>query len=211
MPLSRNLAAALALLLSVSAALPNAGTQGPATPGAESHARRMGRAEPWSASPVMPFPTSLEGRAESLEKRRQGRAYAGAPPTLPHSSDFGKPHKQCLDCHEHGMQMGRRIARPMSHARLEQCLQCHVERLNERLPMDPSARDLPVNHFVGRPAPSSLPRFAPGAPPVVPHTLSMRGRCLSCHGEFGYAGMRTSHPGRSQCLSCHAAREAGGR
>ena len=38
---------------------------------------------------------------------------------------------------------------------------------------------------------------------MMPHGTFMRTRCLSCHGEYGYPGLRTDHPRRVNCVQCH--------
>jgi nitrate reductase cytochrome c-type subunit len=148
---------------------------------------------------------SAADRERSLRRRAERRAYDGAPPTLGHSAEFGVGTRSCLDCHLEGMSIGDRRARPMSHAPMSQCLQCHVESVQRTL----GPADLVPNSFRGRAAGATgttgglSPRMPPEMPPEMPHGLLMRGRCLSCHGEHGYAGLQSSHPRRAQCVQCH--------
>ena len=133
------------------------------------------------------------------------RTYAGAPPPMPHSADFGGTRQTCLDCHERGMSIGSRVAHPMPHAELTACTQCHVEATNR---MFPDATP-PANSFAGV-ATTIRPSTATNAPPPMPHPVLMRGRCLSCHGEFGHPGLRVEHHRRASCTQCHV-EEAPGR
>jgi cytochrome c-type protein NapB len=98
------------------------------------------------------------------------------------------------------MAIGERVAHPMSHAPMANCSQCHVER--DGAPFG-HVLELPESEFEGfRPERRGLSSIA-GAPPLMPHGTDMRTRCLSCHGEFGYPGLRTSHPRRANCTQCH--------
>ncbi len=64
---------------------------------------------------------------------------------------------------------------------------------------------MPVaNLFEGTASPPGAVRPWAHAPPVIPHTTLMRTDCLSCHGPAAYAGLRTDHPQRSNCVQCHA-------
>ena len=138
---------------------------------------------------------------EALEARAERRAYEGAPPVMPHSAIFGEGTKECLDCHTVGMKLGNRIAHPMSHAPLANCVQCHVESEHREFsPAEPSSSSF--RGFRSLRA-SASPHAEGGPPPYVPHKISMRGQCLSCHGPFGHSGLQTSHPERSNCVQCH--------
>ena len=118
---------------------------------------------------------------------------------MPHSAIFGDGTKDCLDCHSEGMTLGSRVAHPMSHPPLANCVQCHVEGTNRLF----GASEDPASTFSGLPSPGAGPRQGALAPPQIPHHVPMRGLCLSCHGEFGYPGIRTEHPERSNCVQCH--------
>jgi nitrate reductase (cytochrome), electron transfer subunit len=145
-----------------------------------------------------------EDHARALEERSASRAYAGAPPTIPH------PVRQtgaveCMACHGEGLRIDGKLAPAMSHPYMTNCTQCHVvsegpgpfsERFAELIPSD--------NAFDG------IKRHAPGwiahdgAPPLIPHPTHMRENCSSCHGEVARPGLRTTHPWRQNCVQCHA-------
>jgi len=164
--------------------------------------RELGRSRPWDGSRITPYPLERDrdaARAGALALRLERRPYEGAPPPMPHSADFGAGTKQCTDCHTDGTRIGERVARPMSHAPLTNCTQCHVESKNT---LFGPARSY-SNGFEGAGSSSAHSVYGEGHPPPIPHGVWMRTRCLSCHGEFGYPGLRTSHPQRSQCMQCH--------
>lgn len=147
---------------------------------------------------------SPELLAKALAERANNRAYAGAPPTVPH------PVKQtgdlaCAACHTDGLEVRGRVASPMSHPFMTNCTQCHV-------PSNPAGPDDPEllgpmseeNTFVGMAEPSGGPVAWMGAPPQIPHQTWMRNECASCHGSLGKAGMKSTHPWRQNCMQCHA-------
>jgi cytochrome c-type protein NapB len=156
-----------------------------------------------SAAPSAPVPPQTpEDRLASLEHRARLRAYDGAPPTIPHQIEqLDAPG--CLGCHEQGASIAGKIAPKMSHARHDNCAQCHVVAADPR-PFATTPPPLASNAFVGLPAPSGGPRAWTGAPPMPPHGTAMRTDCLSCHGPLGALGLRTTHPERQNCLQCHA-------
>lgn len=137
----------------------------------------------------------------ALTERATRRAYAGAPPTIPHAIQQ-REAPACLACHERGALIDGRIAPAMSHPRYDSCAQCHV--------VERDARDLggstalTDNAFAGKPSPGSGERAWPGAPPTMPHSQHMRSNCSSCHGPTGDPGLRTSHAERQSCRQCHA-------
>jgi cytochrome c-type protein NapB len=139
-------------------------------------------------------------RTAALERRATGRAYDGAPPTVPHPVDqHAAP--ACLACHEHGARIGALVAPVMSHARRDNCLQCHVVARDPRpVEVTPPA---PETEFIGMRSRRGE-RAWPGAPPTIPHATTMRDRCDSCHGPYGALGMRPNHPWRASCSQCHA-------
>lgn len=141
----------------------------------------------------------------ALATRSEGRAFEGAPPTIPHPVGQGSA-QECLVCHDKGAQVGAKTAPPIPHAPYTVCTQCHVPQ-SPALPMlSPSSfQELTQSNFEGlRQAP--YPYLAsPGAPPQQPHQSFMREVCSSCHGVLGQAGLQTSHPERQSCQQCHAA------
>lgn len=143
--------------------------------------------------------SSGHDRAESLAERAALRAYEGAPPVVPHET-AGIPVQTCRACHAEGLRAGGRFARAASHPYLVNCTQCHVEDTSSAFP----TRDTPQNAFEGlRPAGLGGDRFAPESPPTIPHPTFMRVNCVSCHGPYGYRGLRTDHPDRLNCVQCH--------
>ncbi|MBM4363579.1 MAG: hypothetical protein FJ104_12935, partial [Deltaproteobacteria bacterium] len=139
-------------------------------------------------------PEPAELRRSLLESRARRRAYDGAPPGIPHAIDE-QSTASCLACHERGARIGDRLAPAMSHGPRPSCTQCHA-------PVH-AVDSLPSNGFVGLPSPGPGRRAWPGAPPTVPHAVDLRGKCESCHGPTGLAGIRTPHPGRRSCTQCH--------
>lgn len=141
----------------------------------------------------------LTSRANPALERTRTRAYAGAPPVVPHAIDQRQP-AACLSCHGDGRRIGDRLAPKISHEPFASCLQCHVEADGIRFGVDPR---LQANHFRGAVEPGPGPRAWPGAPPQIPHGLDMRQDCRSCHGPLGTPALRTTHPERASCQQCH--------
>lgn len=140
---------------------------------------------------------------EAVVARRAGRrAFAGAPPTIPHDIDQqGRP--SCVACHLEGTRIDGRTAPPMSHEPMASCTQCHVVS-RRPMPGEPVLGDPPIdNTFRGVARAGRGERAWVGAPPTIPHTTLMRTRCASCHGLHA-DGIRTSHPTRQSCTQCHA-------
>ena len=165
---------------------------------------------PWSAwtaqlaAPASSAVTSLEARRAALAERASRRAFNGAPPTVPHGID-GMNNTSCTLCHGQGVGIEGRTSRPLPHADLGQCTQCHVAAAPA--PLRGSSGLLAPSTWKGKPAPEQGRRAYLGAPPAVPHTLAMRENCAACHGLHGSPGMQTSHPERRSCLQCHAPTE----
>lgn len=138
-------------------------------------------------------------KAKALLARASRRAYDGAPPTIPHEvkqRDF----PDCLACHAEGLALAGKRAPRMSHARYENCTQCHVPSVAPQ-PLSPGEPG--ENAFVGLPSPTSGTRAWAGAPPTIPHPTLMRSECSSCHGVGGPSGIRSTHPARQSCTQCH--------
>lgn len=142
---------------------------------------------------------SEESRRATLARRAARRAYAGAPPTIPHPVDANQV-EACYACHGQGREVDGLIAPRISHQRYTNCTQCHAQAGTPG-----PGPELPVaNLFAGDQGPSAGIRAYPGAPPQMPHPTTMREDCTSCHGLLGGKGMRTSHPWRMNCVQCHA-------
>lgn len=142
---------------------------------------------------------SLHGRA--LEAYYENRAYAGAPPRVPHEM-LGSPMsiggKDCLQCHQNGGFVERfdAFAPVTPHPQLINCNQCHVPANTDKL--------FKESTFSRAGAPETGQAAMEGAPPVIPHKLFMRENCLSCHaGPSAPKAIRVSHPERVNCRQCH--------
>lgn len=155
---------------------------------------------------ALPAP-DLSAKRAGLAARAERRAYAGAPPVIPHQV-AARSAESCLVCHEQGQRVGDRVASPMPHELYVNCLQCHAPppppALGAKEPgLAPSA-------FRGQPEPLEGARAGIGSPPVIPHTTRMRENCLACHGPAGNTpALRTTHAWRVNCRQCHAAATAG--
>ena len=129
------------------------------------------------------------------------RAYAGAPPVIPHpllsEKDYGKG---CLGCHLNGGYVPPfRAYTPVTpHPELTACTQCHVPGTENAPPAMAS------NTFVAARPPALDGEALPGAPPPIPHGLEMRSNCQACHaGPSSPQPIRTDHPQRVNCRQCH--------
>jgi cytochrome c-type protein NapB len=130
------------------------------------------------------------------------RAYAGAPPSVPHEIDAEVFRTQsCNICHERGGFVAKFNAyTPVtSHPQYANCLQCHARSGEGRfVEIDWKSTTKPVLH---RPA-------LPGNPPPIPHALQLRENCLACHAvPAAVPEVRTSHPERLNCRQCHVPRQ----
>ena len=162
----------------------------------------------------------------TLATYRALRSYPGAPPRVPHGltpNEFRTGG--CKTCHERGgfsQRFGAYV--PITpHPEMGACLQCHVgngQLMAIPLPStDSSARCRQCHALSGRRwtdsttlnwVPMAWPTVAAttrdGGPPPIPHTLDARGNCLACHSApSGVEEIRTSHPERADCRSCHVA------
>lgn len=139
-------------------------------------------------------------RAAVITARAGRRAYDGAPPTIPHEVKQ-KDFPDCLACHAEGTKVAGKRAPRMSHARYDNCTQCHVPS-TAPAPLPPPAAAV-ENEFAGLASPGRGTRAWPGAPPTIPHPTLMRSECSSCHGTGGPNGIRSTHPYRASCTQCH--------
>ena len=89
--------------------------------------RRGPNAGMYGAAAFAALGTPLEtpGSAQAQAVRLLRRAYAGAPPVIPHPITQNTVGA-CLQCHEHGMTVGNKQAPGMSHERFASCTQCHA-------------------------------------------------------------------------------------
>lgn len=144
--------------------------------------------------------------ARSTAERAASRAYDGAPPTIPHDASIGA----CVTCHDaDGTSIeGIGVAPASPHGQnaadgaLRRCRQCHAPQTGKTL--------LVASRFSGLPqGPWKGSRATPGAPPRIPHSLQLRGECLTCHaGPGARTELRTSHPERIRCRQCHVPENA---
>ena len=169
---------------------------------AESRVRLLSQPTPPNAGTMGRYDVSKNRAADreaSLAARAVLRAFEGAPPAMPHSANYSSRSKTCLDCHLDGMTIGKRVAHAVPHPVMANCQQCHVEQENKLY----DELLTPSNSFEGQFFDRKGEVSIGGAPPMMPHGTFMRTKCLSCHGEFGYPGLRTPHPDRQNCLQCH--------
>lgn len=160
---------------------------------------------------------------------RSVRAYPGAPPRIPH----GVTREELLDgtcnsCHERGGYAPRfGLYAPVTpHPQYGQCMQCHVPDAElVGLPLPDGSRsstcrqchrlDGGTQQFAGTQwQTTSWPdldqRAMEESPPWIPHDLQTRGNCLACHaGPGSVVEIRTTHPERASCRSCHVPAPAG--
>lgn len=167
-------------------------------PNADQYAGALAALSP-TIDPLAEVTKSESDHDEALEARAEHRAYAGAPPTIPHLVDPTGTN-ECLACHEQGARLFGRTAPRMSHAVYSVCTQCHVPERTQLAGQPPLAE----NAFQGLPRHGRGARAWAGAPPTMPHPTHMRTECGSCHGPLGPLGLRTTHPSRLSCTQCHA-------
>jgi len=142
-------------------------------------------------------------REDARMKRIEARAYEGAPPTIPHPIDQDGV-VACLVCHGAGATIAAARAPRISHETYANCTQCHVERAALRPFVEKNPEAIPLDSsFQGFHRLGDGDRVWDNAPPQIPHTTLMRENCASCHGQFGPAGLRTTHPERQNCSQCH--------
>lgn len=133
------------------------------------------------------------------------RAYAGAPPMIPHEVDAHMRDSQsCNVCHEKGGFVAKYNAyTPRTpHPEYKNCLQCHVQATVDNL--------FKESEWTSVSAPALHRPMLPGGPPPIPHTLQLRENCLSCHsGPAAPLEIKTTHPERINCRQCHVPSDAG--
>jgi cytochrome c-type protein NapB len=133
------------------------------------------------------------------------RAYAGAPPRIPHVvAPDAYNATACNVCHERGGYVAAFTAyAPVSpHPEYGNCLQCHVETRTEGLFVE--------SQWLSVAAPPLHRPALPGGPPPMPHSLQLRDNCLACHaGPAVPLEIRTPHPERINCVQCHVSAGTG--
>lgn len=165
-----------------------------------------------------------QAQPRTLEIHRSLRAYPGAPPRIPHGlTDREFRETRCNSCHERGGFVPRfGTYTPLTpHPGWSNCLQCHAPdamTVGLGLPSlsdEVICRQCHVNPDQPPPslvsvdwAPMAWPELGRRAtemsPHWIPHPLQNRGNCLACHGgPSAVEGIRTTHPERVDCRSCH--------
>lgn len=144
-----------------------------------------------------------ESAPASLAIRAERRAFAGAPPVIPHAPQS----TDCTKCHTAtGMEVPRlRFAPANPHGQTTglsdsaRCKQCHVFRQTDAVFAASTFVPLVTVGLRGE-------RAHAAAPPTMPHRAFMRENCLACHdGPSARPEIRCSHPERSRCQQCHVA------
>lgn len=172
--------------------------------------------------------TRPEARARTLAIYHRLRAYPGAPPRVPHGlTEEEYRTTRCNVCHERGGYATRfgAYAPVTPHPENTQCLQCHVpeamsvgvllprmrgQMVCRQCHVDPDRKppSLVSLDWVPAPWPTLGGAAMPGSPPVINHTLQLRGDCLACHaGPGAVRELRTPHPERGNCRQCHVPQE----
>lgn len=155
---------------------------------------------------IVPFTSnSIKAKERTLGAREERRAYEGAPPKIPHSTietNIKPLGAECTSCHENGgyVRDYEAFAPVTPHPNWSNCRQCHVPVQTDGL--------FRSNNFVGLVQreidAKGQTAFLPGGPPQIPHSVELRGDCLSCHsGAAAVTRIRTSHPDRTNCRQCH--------
>jgi cytochrome c-type protein NapB len=144
--------------------------------------------------------TVVGAKERTLDKVYSRRMFAGGPPQIPHpvEHDFAENKTDCLSCHTKGgyVKQFNAYAPVSPHPQYLNCRQCHLPKQNESL--------FKQTNWVSISPPKIDQRQIQGGPPLMPHDLSMRENCLSCHGGPSAAKeIRTTHPERLNCRQCH--------
>jgi hypothetical protein len=134
-----------------------------------------------------------------LAALREGRAYEGAPPVISHPIGLGT---ECLECHLDGSEGfdDPEMPPPTPHPELANCRMCHVY-VNAADQFGENAYE-PLRYPLGL-------RGNDVSPPLIPHPLVMRERCVVCHnhGETSAATWKADlNPPHSEawnCRMCH--------
>lgn len=148
------------------------------------------------------YDSATEGKntKRTLASYYARRAYAGAPPAIPHKlldgATFGG--KACNQCHLDGgwAEQFQAYTPVTPHPEYANCLQCHVESEHKGT--------FRASGFTGAAPPPVKQAALVGAPPLIPHGLHMRTNCVACHaGPAAVPELRTTHPERANCRQCH--------
>jgi len=151
-------------------------------------------------------PLTPEERQKILAKRASLRAYDGAPPMIPHAINF-QDVDSCSACHAPDSDVLIAGRRPpvMSHPMMTNCIQCHAPNDGLKMLQHSGTVGLVVDSsFSGNARMGRGTRAYDGAPPTIPHRVSMRQNCMACHGPGMADAITTPHPMRQNCMQCHA-------
>ncbi|WP_420399280.1 cytochrome C [Flagellimonas sp.] len=142
-----------------------------------------------------------ESYQRTLESYYNNRAYPGAPPSIQHpvrkERDLGG--NVCLQCHQNGgfVQKFDAYAPISPHPEMINCRQCHVTQNTKGLFAETTFTKV-------SPPQVGVNNALLGSPPMIPHALTMRENCLSCHaGPSAPVEIRVTHPERINCRQCH--------
>lgn len=130
---------------------------------------------------------------------REGRAFEGAPPVIAHPIGLGT---ECTECHLDGSDGfdDPDVPPPTPHPELANCRMCHVY-VNTGTTFRENAFE-PVRYALGQ-------QLNELSPPLIPHPLTLRERCVVCHnhGEASSARWRDDleplHSEAWNCSMCH--------
>ena len=145
-------------------------------------------------------------RQKILNGRSSRRAYDGAPPMIPHAINY-RDVDSCTACHapDANVLIAGRRSPAMSHPMMSNCTQCHAPNDGLKILQHSGTVGLVVESgFIGNASVGAGTRAYKGAPPTIPHKVSMRQNCMSCHGPGMPDAITTSHPMRGNCMQCHA-------
>lgn len=206
-------------VIQAAAPVPDGVPVAPNYSGLRTHAHQPNAAWQPRVSDLAPAPNSWEGapalspqqQAEKRQLRESRRAFAGAPPVVPHPVNQ-QNSASCLACHGKTTRVAGLSVPQISHPAYTNCLQCHAAGTGptstwER-PSEEFATPLLDNSFSGVNAPRPASRAFVGAPPVMSHPLWMRQNCISCHGAGGSSAIKPDHAARQNCVQCHATNSA---
>jgi cytochrome c-type protein NapB len=140
---------------------------------------------------------------KTLDEYYANRMYYGAPPFIPHpvADEQSMGGKDCLKCHGNGgyVPKYKAYAPPTPHPEKVNCKQCLVAQVEKSLFVQTNWEQI-------KRKPAAIHQEALiTSPPPIPHSLTMRENCLSCHaGPSAPKEIRVSHPERINCQQCHA-------
>lgn len=156
-------------------------------------------AQPRAALTVYESAPRPGAKVRTLREYYSRRAYAGAPPIIPHAvENDGVINDDCLSCHQDGGYVPEYNAyTPITpHPEMGNCRQCHVPQTVEGL--------FVATEWMQPDLPKRGRQSIPGGPLQIPHPLQFRENCLACHaGPQAVVEIRSSHPERENCQQCH--------